>query len=182
MKNFKAICLLMLISIFPATSFAAGTPITNDMAQKYFNNCVAGAQKEGTMVPQNQQRFCACTAMNMQKTMTQEDLAALGAKDKTARMALNKVLINVNGPCMGFPVHDLIQKKCMTDLKNPAICGCLSNKMGQFTAAQSQKMMPEILARNPEIYDPLTPIMESQEFQQTQQSIALSCATNPNQQ
>jgi hypothetical protein len=118
----------------------------------------------------------------MQQSMSQEDLTALSSKDKAvARLALNKVLLNVNGPCMQYPVHDLLQNKCMTDLKNPAICGCLSKKMGKYTAQQSQRMMPQILAQNPEIFDPLTPIMESQEFQQTQHSIALSCATNPNQ-
>jgi hypothetical protein len=153
------------------------------MAEKYFNNCVTNTQKQGTLTTQNQQRYCACTAMNMQKSMTQEDLAMLSTpQNEAARLVLNKILVDVNGPCMQYPVHDLIENKCMTDLKNVAICNCLSNKMAQFTAQQSQKMMPKLLADNPNLFDPLTPIMESQEFQQTQQSIALSCATNPNQQ
>lgn len=181
MKNtFKILGLLMFLLSYSAPIWA-DTPVTDEIAQRYFNNCVAGAQKEGTMTPDTQKRYCACTAMNMQKSMTQEELASLSARDGSERPALNKVLTDVNGPCMQYPVHDLIHKKCMTDLGNAGICSCLSNKMAKFTARQSQKMMPQILAENPNIFDPLTPIMESQEFQQTQKQIALSCATNPNQ-
>jgi len=181
MNPVKTLICLFAICICPASSYA-GTAITNDIAQKYYNNCVAGAQKQGQLTPQNQQRYCACTAMNMQQSMTQEDLSALSYKDEKARLVLNKILTNVNAPCMQYPVHDMISKKCMTDLKNSGICNCLSNKMGQYTAQQAQKMMPQLLAENPNLFDPLTPIMDSQEFQQTQKSIALSCATNPNQQ
>ena len=156
--------------------------ITNDVTEKYFKNCLVGAEKQGTMTADNQKQYCACTALNMQKSMTQEDLKALSYQDEKSRLVLNKILIDVNGPCMEYPVHDLIEKKCMADIKNPAICSCMSKKMGKFTAKQSQQMMPKLLADNPNLFDPLTPIMESQEFQQTQQSIALSCATNPNQQ
>ncbi len=180
MNILKFIICLTFVIMLSAPSYA-GTAITDDIANKYFENCVTGAQKQGTMTPNTQKRYCACTAMNMQQSLTQEDLSALSAQDDAARLVLNKILLNVNGPCMQYPVHDLIEKKCMTDLKNAGICSCLSNKMGQYTAQQSQKLMPKLLADNPNLFDPLTPIMESQEFQQTQHSIALSCATNPNQ-
>ena len=181
MNIVKIICSLLLLCAVPFWAKAA-TPITTEMAEKYFSNCVSGAQKDGTMTAENQKRYCACTAMNMQKSMSQEDLSILSSPDKSIqRQSVNKILIDVNGPCMQYPIHDLINKKCMTDLKNEAICSCLSTRMGQFTKQQSQKMMPQILADNPEIFDPLTPIMESQEFQKTQQQIALYCATHPNQ-
>lgn len=172
-----------LLSAMLLTSVAASaaTPVTIEIANQYFANCVAGAKKEGTMQPQTQERYCACTALNMHKSLSQEDLATLNYQNEASRLVLNKILTEVNGPCMEYPVHDLIMKKCMTDLKNPAICECLSTKMGNFTAQQSRQMMPKLLAENPNLFDPLTPIMESQEFQQTQQQIALSCATNPNQ-
>ncbi len=179
-KLLTFLVLIPLLTMVESWSVGA-TPITDDIAKNYFNNCVTGAIKEGTMTADTRQRYCACTAMNMQSSMTQEDLSALSYKDEKARLVLNKILTDVNAPCMQYPVHDMIAKKCMVDLNNPPICGCLSRKMGQYTAQQAQKMMPQLLADNPDLFDPLTPIMESQEFEQTQKGIALSCATNPNQ-
>lgn len=181
MKKLLLMSAILFVANMPVASYAAGTAITGEMAEKYFANCVTNAQKDGTMTPDSQNKYCACTAMNMQKTMTQEDLSALSSKGDAQRAALNKVLINVNGPCMQYPTHDLLNKKCMSDVKNPAICSCLSNKMGNFMKDISRRMLPTLLANDPNIFDPMTPIMESPEFVQTQQKIALSCATNPNQ-
>ena len=181
MRKLLLMTAILFAANVPSLSQASGTKITQDMAEKYFSNCVAGAEKEGTMSKENQSRYCACTAMNMQTSMTQEDLTALSSKGDAARAALNKVLISVNGPCMQYPTHDLIHNKCLTDVKNPAICSCLSGKMANFMKDISARMLPTLLANDPNIFDPLTPIMESPEFEQTQQKIALSCATNPNQ-
>lgn len=181
MKKILLMTAILFVANIPAFAQTAGTPITGEMADKYFASCVTGAQKEGTMTPYTQKKYCACTAMNMQKTMTQEDLAALSSRGDTARAALNKVLISVNGPCMQYPTHDLLNKKCMADVKNPEICSCLSTKMAEFMKDISGRMLPSLLANNPNIFDPVTPIMETPEFVRTQQKIALSCATNPNQ-
>ncbi len=181
MKKLLLMMALLFIATAPSLSYGANTQITGEMTEKYFANCVAGAEKQGTMTPDSQKKYCACTAMNMQKTMTQEDLSALSGRGDAARAALNKVLISVNGPCLQYPTHDLIHGKCMTDVKNPAICSCLSNKMANFMKDISARMLPDILAKDPNIFDPVTPIMETPEFVQTQQKIALSCATNPNQ-
>ena len=180
MKKFLLITTIIFTATIPALSYAAGTPITDDIAKKYFDNCVSGAQKEGTMTPATQQRYCACTALNMKQNMSQEDLAALSAQGDVARAALNKVLLNVNGPCMEYSTHDLINKKCMTDVKDPAICSCLSTKMGNYIKQVSGQMMPKLLAANPNAYDLVTPIMESPEVENTQKQIAMQCATNPN--
>ena len=181
MKKILLMTAILFVANFPSLSHAAGTQITPEMADKYFLNCVAGAEKEGTMTKENREKYCACTAMNMNKSMTQEDLAALSKRDDAARAALNKVLISVNGPCMQYPTYDLINKKCMTDVKRADVCSCLSGKMANFMKDISGRMLPGLLANNPEIFDPVTPIMESTEFVNTQQKIALSCATNPNQ-
>jgi len=179
MKKTTLTLTLLLGIVLYGTSNAA-TPITDIMAEKYFANCITGAQKEGTMTTNTQKKYCACTAMNMQKSMSQEDLKALTNHDDSARLALNKILLDVNGPCMEYPTHDLLNKKCMTDVKNESICSCLSNKMGLFMKNISKRMLPQILADNSNIFDPMTPIMESQEFITTKRQVALSCATNPN--
>lgn len=181
MKKLLLMTTLFFATVSPSFSFAAGTEITGEMAEKYFANCVANAEKEGTMSKDSQNKYCACTAMNMQKAMTQEDLSALSGRGDAARAALNKVLVSVNGPCMEYPTHDLIHNKCMADVKNAEVCSCLSNKMGHFMKAISARMLPTLLEKNPNIFDPMTPIMETPEFVETQQKIALSCATNPNQ-
>ncbi|MBL8641065.1 MAG: hypothetical protein JNL76_03010 [Alphaproteobacteria bacterium] len=186
MKKIILMTTLLLTCISDGPSYASGssvsgTPITDEMSSKYFSNCVASAQKEGTMTKETQNQYCACTAMNMQKTMSQEDLVNLSTPGDKARKSLNKVLISVNGPCMQYPTHDLIHKKCMTDVKSPEICSCLSNKMGIFMKDISGRMLPDLLKKDPNLFDPVTPIMETSEFIETQRKIALSCATNPTQ-
>lgn len=180
MKKILLLTIIIIATTIPALSYAAGTPVTDEIAKKYFDNCVAGAQQQGTMTPATQQRYCACTAINMKQKMTQEDLAALSAKGDVARAALNKVLLDVNGPCMEYSTYDLINKKCMTDVKNAAICSCLSTKMGAYIKDVSGRMLPQLLAANPNAYDLVTPVMESPEVENTQRQIALQCATNPN--
>lgn len=172
--------LFSIFLIFSSHYVMAETPVTPEMADKYFQNCLAGAQKQNQLSPENQKHYCACTAINMQKNMSQEDVAALSNKDKSARLALNKVLIHVNGPCLQYPVHDMLYNQCMKTLGTQNICECVGNKTGKYMSKISGTMLPKILADNPEIYDPMTPILESKEFQQAQQEIAMSCATNPN--
>ncbi len=181
MKNIFYLTVFLFLFTLPSLGIA-GTTITNEMADKYFSNCVEGAKKEGTMTTDGLNKYCACTAMNMQKSMTQEDLTDLSGTGQKQRNALNKMLLDVNGPCMQYPVHDMLHKQCMADVKNSEICNCLSTKMGSFMADISKRMMPELLADNPNLYDPTTPILESQEFKVRQNQIALSCATNPTQQ
>jgi hypothetical protein len=151
MKNILA-SLSLIILIAAPTIGIAGTPITNEMADKYFGSCVELAKKEGTMTSENTKRYCACTAMNMQKSMAQEDLTDLSGTGVKQRTALNKMLIDVNGPCMHYPVQDLLNNKCMIDVKNKQVCSCLSTKMGIYMAEISKKMMPELLADNPNLF------------------------------
>jgi hypothetical protein len=180
MKNFIPFLAFVTLLNLPVIGMA-GTPIDDKMTDKYFGSCVELTKKEGTMTSDSINRYCACTAMNMQKKMTQEDLTDLSGTGTVQRTALNKMLLDVNGPCMRYPVKDLLNNKCMTDVKNKAICTCLSERMGTFMSDISKRMMPELLAEDPNLFDPMTPIIESQEFQQRQQQIAVSCATDPTQ-
>lgn len=173
------ISLFLMASMSSAMSSAhADTPMTDELTNQYFENCLNGLQKDSTMTPNSKKAYCVCTSVNMKKSMTSEDLIALS---ENKRPALNKVLLDVNGPCMQYPVRDMIQKKCMTDLKNDAMCSCLSQKVGEYTKQEVQKKLPKILADNPDVYDTMSPIVDSPEFQQATQQMALSCATNPTQ-
>ena len=89
MNILKIICAVILAFAFSFPAFA-DTPITDAVASAYFENCMQGLQKQDTMTPDTQKKYCACTALNMKKSMSQEDVVALS---KNERAALNKVLI-----------------------------------------------------------------------------------------
>lgn len=169
--------LLFLLALLVSGMASAG-PITKEMGEQYYQNCLKGAATEGTMSPKSQDTFCKCTAEKMQDNMTTEDLQALSTTGDPARAALNKVLEFVQAPCLQAPVHDMIAKKCQADIGKPQVCSCLSQKMGEYTEQQAVELMGKILKQNPNIVDPMTAILDSEDFQTTQKSIALSCLTN----
>lgn len=171
------VCMIILSPMLLASAHAA-TPLTNGMVNDYFKRCMQGVKKDGTMRPETQKPYCVCTALRMKTSMSQEDVAALSRND---RAALNKVLIDVNGPCMQYPVQDLIYSRCINSVKNQPACSCLSRKAGEYTKQEAQKKLPKLLADNPNLEDIMSPIINTPEFDRAQEQIAASCATNPNQ-
>lgn len=175
--NFSAPILFAFVLLVSAAALAG--PITKEMGDQYYENCLKGASAEGTMSQRSQATFCKCTSEKMQDNMTTEDIQALAATgDPAARAALNKVLEFVQAPCLQAPVHDMIAKKCQADIGKPQVCNCLSQKMGEYTEQQAVQLMGKILKQNPNIVDPMAAIVDSEDFQTTQKSIALSCLTN----
>jgi hypothetical protein len=170
--------ILFALVLLVASGAAFATPITKEMGDQYYENCLKGAENEGTMSPKSQATFCKCTSGKMQDNMTIEDIQALSAKGDPARAALNKVLEFVQAPCLQAPVHDMIAQKCQTEIGKPQVCNCLSQKMAEYTEQQAVHLMGKILKQNPNIVDPMAAIVDSEDFQTTQQSIALSCLTN----
>ncbi|HRK97410.1 MAG: hypothetical protein KDJ26_03840 [Alphaproteobacteria bacterium] len=176
--NIKYSVLAILLSaMITSSSASAQTPITTEMTQKYYEQCLVNSKTEGTMTDQSRQTYCACTAENMKKNMVIEDLQAMQGQDQAARDAINKVLIDVNGPCMHVPLHDKVYTKCMTDVNKTSICQCLSKGISEYLSKQSQTLLKDILAKNPNIYDPMGALMDTQEYKTTEKRIALSCAT-----
>lgn len=159
-------------------NLAFSDPITSQMGEQYYQNCLKGAEREGTMSPKSQATFCECTSEKMQDNMTTEDLQALSATGDPARAALNKILEFVQAPCLQAPIHDMIAKKCQTDIGKPQVCNCLSQKIGEYTEQKAVDLMGKILKQNPNIVDPMAAIVDSEDFQIAQKSIALSCLTN----
>jgi hypothetical protein len=158
-----------------------GTPLTQDMAEKYFTNCLESSRAQGIMSETTAQNYCGCTAVEMKDNLSQEEVAGLNEKMEVSRPVLNKVLIEVNGPCIHYPVKDLVHSKCMTDVGNSPVCQCVSEKISQFIKNISGRMLPEILKEDPNIFDPMGPIMESNEYKMRERQIVMSCATNPTQ-
>jgi hypothetical protein len=172
MRQFFICCACLLCL---SVSAQAQTVITQQQGQQYYQNCVK--QPNQTMDGRTQHEFCTCTANFMMQNLTMEDLRAMNGQDQAARNALNKMVIGVYAPCMQFPIKDLIQKKCMTDVKKQNVCQCLSNNMAAFTASEAQRLLGTVLAQNPNAFDPMSAIMDQPEFKARQQQISLQCLT-----
>lgn len=159
--------------------------ITEKQTAQYVTNCLKNSAKDQTMTEQTKQILCTCTASFMQQNLTMSDLKAMNVKSTTPtaqesqlqRNALNKMMTKVYAPCMEFPVHDLIQKQCMTDVKNKTICNCVSKNMAAYTAQSAQTTLGDVLAKNPNTFDPMGAIIDSPAFQTQQKSITLQCIT-----
>ena len=156
----------------------AATPISNEMAQKYYQQCLVNSQQDGTMTEQSQKSFCTCTAQQMQKNMAVEDLVAMQGNDQSARNAINKVITDVNGPCMNYPLHDKVYGKCMQDVKKHTLCECLASGISNKLSSQTQNMMRDILAKNPNVYDPMGELMNTSEYKNAEQQITYGCAAS----
>lgn len=175
----KLFSLIVFCSVAALSGQAfAQTPIPDEMAQKYYQSCLSNSQKEGTMTKQSQDSFCRCTSKLMQQTMVVEDLVAMQGQDQAARDAINKILTDVNGPCMQYPVHDKVYKKCMSDVGKRGTCECLSGGIADYLSQQSQTLMRDLLNKNPNIIDPMGEIMSLPDYQKTERALALQCLTS----
>ena len=153
----------------------AQTPVSREMADTYYQNCVS--KPDARMDPETQNIFCQCTKMFTQTYLSVEDMQAMAGNDQKARLALNKMMNDVYAPCMEFPVRDLIFKSCLEKM-SPEICRCLANNMGRYTAEKAQEFLGDILKKNPNIVDPMTPIMERPEFTRMEQQMVTECVNN----
>lgn len=177
MNLLKTLNLIAFIIVFNAVSaYAGGTPITNDMAVKYYDQCLTNSAKDGTMYEENAKAFCQCTAQNMKNRLSQEDLNLLQEQGQGARDVVNRILIYVNGPCMSYPINDLVLRKCINDIGNDKTCACLSKGISTYITSESQKLMAGILERDPNIADPLGAIMDSAAYKMQENKIAMQCA------
>lgn len=174
-KTLSAFALMGLLLVTGVSGAAAQTPITDAQAQSYQQNCIA--QPNPNITPQTQQIFCACTAEQLKKTLTVEDMAATRGNDQAARDAMNKTIVNVYAPCMEFPVRDMVFMKCQKDAYQAGqqICQCLSSNMAKYVSQRAKSDLPAILAANPNVTDPMQAIVESPDYQQMEKRIALGC-------
>ncbi|MAQ70594.1 MAG: hypothetical protein CL565_00205 [Alphaproteobacteria bacterium] len=172
----KIFVLAVTAFIFLSTQSAeAQTRVSPQMAQSYAQNC---SQQENPYISsETKDIFCQCTASYMQKTMSVEDLQAMGGNDQPARNAINKMMIQVYSPCMEFPVRDLVYKKCQEDAfqAGQKICKCLSNNMASYVSKRAKADLPGILQANPNVTDPMEAIVTSPSYEQTEKRIALGC-------
>ena len=173
-------CLLVFAFVlfaFAASSYA-DTPVSKDMADKYLANCLK--RTDPRLTPASQQSMCSCTAEQLQKSMTVEDMQMMARNDESGRLALNKMLLDVYAPCMSDPVKDLLVGECA---KNPqvsasqatSVCSCVAKLTGDWYATVGRDLMAQALKDNPNVTDPISPIMDSAEFKSVEMKYVQSC-------
>ncbi len=171
-------CVLAILALpLPAQ---AQTPINREMGKQYYQNCIS--RRNYVMTEDTQEMLCTCTAAKMMETMTLEDMQIMVMNTQEGRIALNEMLINVYAPCMEFPIQDLIQDQCVNDpsitamSKRPvALCDCLALDVADYIATNGPNVLREVLAKDPNITDPLGPMMSSPTFQKQAQESTMAC-------
>jgi hypothetical protein len=165
----------LLFALFALPQMSVATPLSGAQTERYLVSCVS--QPSRTMDSTTLKSFCECTALQMQKNMTMEDLIAQSGNDQAARNALNKTLTHVYAPCIQYPVHALVTKRCMADttIKKKSACACAAEQMAAYTAKEAVAQLPGIIAANPNVTDPAEAFMGTKEFETTQEQIADNC-------
>lgn len=175
MRLFYVFALLLTFTL-PAYA----TPVSKDMANAYYQNCMA---KQDPSFSQESQGFlCACTAAKMMDNLSIEDMQMMGRQDQSGRDALNKMIINVYAPCMEHPAREYHYNQCISNPQtaqlsgNPqALCGCMADQIAAHLRTNAQDVFTGILARNPNITDPMQALYDDPEFQQFARSKLLGC-------
>jgi hypothetical protein len=182
---------IALTALFFALPSQAAVPINDEFVAAYQKNCMA--QRNQRMTMETQDSFCACTGQKMKETMTVDDIQTMGGQDQAARNMLNKVMLDVYVPCMDGLVREMVNDECMANNQVDAgnarlaplninkndLCKCMSDKTGAWYVTNGRSLMTKVLADNPNIVDPMTPVTESQEYKDAVLQNMLSCVPGP---
>lgn len=177
----KYFIIFVTLLILPLSAHAQ-TPINKDMANAYYENCVA--KQDPRMTPDSQQGMCACTSVKMMEALTAEDIAVMGQNDQTGRNMLNKMLLDVYAPCMQYPVEDMVTASCLNDDKidmmglkmdRNKLCGCMAEKTGAWFSDSGRELMAELIAADPNITDPISPVIDSRAFKEASYDSLVAC-------
>ncbi len=180
MKAIRTILLSALISGFTACPVFAETPVTKEMANQYFKNCMA--KEDPRITRQAQEELCACTSAKMTETLSVQDIQRMSGNDQAARNALNKMLVEVYGPCMAAPTRDLILNNCLqnkelANLTNDAeaLCGCIAEETAVYLEENAPEIISREISRSPNLTDPNAVLMASKEVESKIKQKTLSC-------
>ena len=96
--------------------------------------------------------------------------------DPNARVAMNKMIINIYAPCMETPARDKYQSICAQNPQvNQNVCKCTANKIGMHMQQNGSQIFADILANNPTIEDPWAMLEKDPQFEAFKESAAKSC-------
>lgn len=175
--------LLLTLCLAPLMAMAqAQTQVSKETANEYFNNCVKAASPQQPVSVKTQEMLCACTAARLTQFFSMEDMKTMTGSDPTsARIAYNKMIIDIYAPCMEEPTREYYTGVCTS---NPdtvkygdpqKICPCMAGKIAAHMAVRGQEEFRKLLSRDPNIVDPMAALLGDAEFGQFAQNQLLSC-------
>lgn len=180
MKYALTLLSFIIIGAGFALPASAQTKVSPEIANKYFENCKS--QSDPRFSAASQEMFCACTAAKMVENYSQEDMQASGRQDEAGRMATNKLIINVYGPCIQYPAREYHYNTCVQNPKTKIlggnvkdICACTAEKVAGHLQQNASRLFSQILATNPNVLDPMQALYDDENFQQKVQSQLMSC-------
>jgi hypothetical protein len=179
----RKIFLLLFLMMTSQASALAQTPVSKQTANNFFENCAK--LRDERMSVDSQNAFCSCSSVKMMENMNMEELHIMYEQSERGRLVLNKMLIDVYAPCMSIPVQDLVSGNCLSDpklqalnLKDPSLyelCGCMSMLAGEWYQTRGRELMRELIEQDPFINDPINPIIDSKEFQNSSYEFMTRC-------
>ena len=128
--------------------------------------------------------MCACIAARLTQFFTMEDMVTMtnNQADPTAqRGAFNKMLISIYAPCMEEPTREYHFNACISNPQTAqygdpqTICRCMSDQVATHMQVNGPRVFQEIIARNPNITDPMAELTNDPSFQTFAQSKLLAC-------
>jgi hypothetical protein len=128
-----------------------GTPITNAMANKFYNGCIGNNTAMAQLNPGQKDMMCACLSAGMQANLMVEDVTNMNnLKTSKGRNAMEKMLTTVYLPCAMIPIKDGIRAECTRrTAANPRYasvgaqyCGCLTDRMINYVEMMG---IPEVM-------------------------------------
>lgn len=173
--------ILTLLLLFSVSAPAhAQTAIGKNTANAYYLNCLK--QDAPTLSEESKNMLCSCTAANMMRHMSVEDVQTMSSSTPQAREAVNKMLIYVYAPCMEFPAKDYYYKTCLSSpdtakisSQQKPLCDCMSSEIAEFLSKNASGVFLDILDRQPDVVDPMTALTEDPEFKKFAESKLLGC-------
>jgi hypothetical protein len=158
----------------------ANQKVSNDMATKYYQNC--SQQSHPKMSAEALKKLCSCTATEMTKKMSVEEIRGMAENSPNGQFLRNKMLINIYAPCMKFPTYELLMGNCVNDPKIQAtmtnykkVCHCMADTMGRHVAKNGSRIVGEALQKDPNNLDPMGGYLESRDYEVTSAGYLKRC-------
>ncbi|MCB1784235.1 MAG: hypothetical protein KDI13_09590 [Alphaproteobacteria bacterium] len=131
-----------------------------DYANFYFKKCVASEQNY--LSEENHTALCACTAANMTKFMTPEQMQLIYADSKNGDKARQFMMVNAYGPCMPAVTRDATYGRCLIENKlreivsgKGKVCDCTADALEYYVNINTANIFYHAFKEAPLTIDPL---------------------------
>lgn len=183
MRLFALLSFLLLVPFSAHAGSGSFTPVSKETANVYYQNCVS-QQSAQSFSQQAQGMMCACTAARLTQFFTMEDMATMTnnqSPPQAQRAAFNKMLINIYAPCMEEPTREYHYNACISNPQTSqygdpqTICRCMADQVATHMQVYGPRVFQDLVARNPNITDPMAELTNDPSFQTFAKSKLLAC-------